>query len=805
MADDQLRMVAEVVDKFSGPLRELQKLLKGVHTEQDAHTREQKKQQEVLDRSLQQNVRTLREGLAPALSSVGLQTTSVAGAISAIVAATANFGGSVRAMSLLSREAGLSVNAIRALEGVAAKFQIAPESIEKGIVSWSTTLQQLKRNVGPVTNWLREQGDEKGGIYSFGEALKHVKTEGEGLDLMFKKLNTIPGAADRRTFLGGLGLPQEWAKMYGEDLPAAMRKWSAEHMKITGETEANAAKWQESWEAMKQSVVNLRDILGSFTLGPLTTAIDKLTTFIQTVKDAKDLNLPGTFQGGPTGGIMKPPPSLKFINPEPGHFPGQMTPGAGGVTPPGKTSGFWNWFPFGGKPKTDEGELPPTSTPRTGELQIPGLSEAWQKDEAKKGIKEGTTEGVVQGLRDYFTDAGAGGASGGGAGGGAQLASLGGGGMAGLAGLPGLGGAGGATGGAGEAVRAGLAGDAMAGTGTAAIRGAGTTKIRSPSGREFSVASEFAPNFQGFINDYENAGGVIGPNSGGLGTRPNPSYHPLGRAIDLNQIARNTRAGGRSLPVAAENALAAKWGLRSGANFRNPDSGHFEANDRARALAAIKEQGGGGAGNSEYLKTQRTRFASELAANPQLRSEFAAMISSEQGGDPTAVAESLMNRMALTGGTLAGGLHSGFYGSRGKWAGVNEIQRRRMTSGIDAALGGSNVIRGATDQGSPGDPNAAWPGGRIVRSGEIYNDWGGGPGGHEGARRFREAQQAQVAGLLQAAEKRGAWGNPKIEGGAKLDVNFRNLPKGTQTWLSTHGVFDEVAVNKGRTMERAAD
>jgi hypothetical protein len=42
------------------------------------------------------------------------------------------------------------------------------------------------------------------------------------------------------------------------------------------------------------------------------------------------------------------------------------------------------------------------------------------------------------------------------------------------------------------------------------------------------------------------------------------------------------------------------------------------------------------------------------------------------------------------------------------------------------------------------DPNAAWQGGRMVRHGEIYNDWAGGPGGHAGAARWREEQQRHV-------------------------------------------------------------
>ena len=55
--------------------------------------------------------------------------------------------------------------------------------------------------------------------------------------------------------------------------------------------------------------------------------------------------------------------------------------------------------------------------------------------------------------------------------------------------------------------------------------------------------ARFAQNFQGFINDYEKAGGQIGPDSGTLGERPNnASGHPIGAAIDINQIRRGVRS-----------------------------------------------------------------------------------------------------------------------------------------------------------------------------------------------------------------------------------------------------------------------
>ena len=132
------------------------------------------------------------------------------------------------------------------------------------------------------------------------------------------------------------------------------------------------------------------------------------------------------------------------------------------------------------------------------------------------------------------------------------------------------------------------ASDAPAPAGTPRLR-SGLATVRAGSGRTFQVAAEFAANFQGFIDDYEKAGGVIGPNSGGNNERPgNASYHPVGRAIDVNQVGRGVRAGGRTLPLDVEDALAAKWGLRSGNSFRSNDNGHFEVHRAEMARAAVE-------------------------------------------------------------------------------------------------------------------------------------------------------------------------------------------------------------------------
>jgi hypothetical protein len=129
--------------------------------------------------------------------------------------------------------------------------------------------------------------------------------------------------------------------------------------------------------------------------------------------------------------------------------------------------------------------------------------------------------------------------------------------------------------------------DAPAGT---PIARTGLATVTSASGRKFQVDARFAQNFQGFINDYEKAGGQIGPDSGTLGERPNnASGHPIGAAIDINQIGRGVRSKrGVSLDPRIEDEIARRWGFVSGNSWRSNDQGHFGIESIEAARRALE-------------------------------------------------------------------------------------------------------------------------------------------------------------------------------------------------------------------------
>jgi hypothetical protein len=175
-----------------------------------------------------------------------------------------------------------------------------------------------------------------------------------------------------------------------------------------------------------------------------------------------------------------------------------------------------------------------------------------------------------------------------------------------------------------------------------------------------------------------------------------------------------------------------------------------------------------------FLASQRARFKAELDKSPELKKRLAAVVDLENPAAGTAVVESLMNRMAMSGGTIASGIGGGgksFYGPVRRGSDVTrqeELERdpKRMAARmkqIDEALAGSNIIQGYTDQGSAGDPNYITGGVGINIANERFNDWGGYKG-VETSRAWREAQQAQVARMAEVRAARGEPISPTVQG-----------------------------------------
>jgi hypothetical protein len=278
--DESLRLVAEVVDRFSGPLRNLRTMLQGVQPGPGID--KLKSGLEGGQKAATALSREVGNTLTPALNAAGIAGLSVSGALLGVGAALRSFTGSTATLALLGRETRMTVDSMRVLEEVGKRFDIAPEAMQQSFRSFAENSHQLKRGIGEVTAFLQSQSPA---VARWGAQLQRDLAKGLDPDVAYRRalefMRRIEDPIDRSRFAEKLFGNRSLGLLGSEDLSKTIDEVQRQLGKLPKGAAENALAFKHSWEAIITSLIGLRDVLAIPIMKPLKEMTDEFGRFVQ--------------------------------------------------------------------------------------------------------------------------------------------------------------------------------------------------------------------------------------------------------------------------------------------------------------------------------------------------------------------------------------------------------------------------------------------------------------------------------------------------------------------------------------------
>jgi hypothetical protein len=431
---ETMRLIAEVVDKFSGPLKDLNKAIgtvnaagKRLHDEGAKQTREHAKAYKELHERIDKTKEMVSGTLSPAMAALGLTTFGVGEALGKVVDKLKEVGAQYNIMQDVSRRAGMSVDHVRALSVGFERLGISQESANDAAAEFGEHMDRLKRgNTEELASWTTKLG---GAYQALGASLRSIPTREGQLGAVFDFFSShpnIPIDQKRKFYEEILHLPPELATKTGEELKAALAAgmaWANDHPDNEGLGKGLSAAFSDLREAMAGFQEDMVETFG-------TPGIAMVKGFASAIKElGKDIKEASPFSGKApellNNGVWdKANPMLKWLA-DP-HLPSLQEL---------KDRAYAN---------PDSSKEPPTSKPGTLQWSLPkdpfkgGPLDGYHPAAFTTGggdpesmLSSGVKTGMLAAFREWFASTGAGGyqkasySDGGGSTGGAAAAARG--------------------------------------------------------------------------------------------------------------------------------------------------------------------------------------------------------------------------------------------------------------------------------------------------------------------------------------------------------------------------------------------
>ena len=284
--EEALRMTAEVIDKSTGPLKNIQNALRGFAREGAGHVDILSKGFGRVEQSMHSVGRTATTVVNPALGSVGITALTVTAALAGIGAAMRNFGSSAKELGQLSRDTGVAAQTLREMQGILGKVGVDAGQSAAAFQQFAENARLARRGIGPLMEFLRTQGTSAEGRKYFNDladAIMHSKDNSEALTKALEGLEGVSDPVARRKYAQevlGIAEAARLADGHLGTLRQQIDKFRSDNGVLSPQDIKNAEDYARAMDGLKGTFSKLGDAVARETTPHLTEAAKAVKAFL---------------------------------------------------------------------------------------------------------------------------------------------------------------------------------------------------------------------------------------------------------------------------------------------------------------------------------------------------------------------------------------------------------------------------------------------------------------------------------------------------------------------------------------------
>lgn len=283
MADEALRMQAEVVDRFSGPLKALRAQLLDTGREGAKHGEALAKGLNKAEAAAQQTAATAKTVLNPAFAALGVTGLGAGVAVAGIAAALNNLSGNLSSLGQLGRETSMAADQLRIFQSVASKFGVSGDASSAAAKTFSQNMRDIRRGVGETMGFLQSQNQV---VAQFAIKLKGTTNNDEALKMTEEFLEQIPNAVDRGRFAEKLFGNMDLGRL-GDKHLGAIKDLNAKTAEKIGPLDPAAVTSAERYERAMDDLRSSMTRIGTTIAMELLPPAERFTTWLDEIASGK--------------------------------------------------------------------------------------------------------------------------------------------------------------------------------------------------------------------------------------------------------------------------------------------------------------------------------------------------------------------------------------------------------------------------------------------------------------------------------------------------------------------------------------